>query len=181
MKKIITCLLVFTLFTLNAKDNKADSLAKIAVETITKGSQTAYNDAKTFYKEDVRKGINYTVDKIEQSVDTLYKILGKGYNQLSKGAAHTFEVLKTQQLVKSLHHLFYWILGIVIIVILSNKIKAVVKNNKVNDWDFASIIALIILDILLMYMNINNFMEMWTGFINPEYGVYMEILQYLNK
>lgn len=144
-----------------------------ASKHIISGSKVAHEDLKSI--------VSYGVGKTEQAVDTLYKLLNKGYVQLSKGASHTFEVLKTQQLVKSLHHLFYWVIGIILAFIVAYKYKKYSLNNKANSWEITSLIFITLADIFLFIYNGFNFMEMWTGFINPEYGVYLEILDYLNK
>ena len=77
-------------------------------------SDTIYKDIKSLYKEDLKNVIAFTADKGEQGVKYLFNkadtIIGKAYNTVAKGTVHTYEILKTQQFVKSLHHLFYFII-----------------------------------------------------------------------
>lgn len=176
MKKIIGVFLIgLLMFTSNAQIPKqlTDNVSK----HLKDGSATIYKDAKAFYHTDVKAVVGYGVDKIEQGVDTLYRLLGKGYQIMSKGAEHTFDVVKTQQLVKSLHHLFYWIIALILTIVIFKKLKAINESSK--EKDYVILIVLLVVDGLLSWYNGEYFMEMWTGFINPEYGVYMEILKYI--
>lgn len=183
MKKFLTiALLSLISFTINAQPPKIpQGIIDSAQKHLKAGSTTVYNDTKSFYQTDVKSVISYGVDKTEQAVDTLYKLLGKGYNQLSKGASHTFQVLKTQQLVKSIHHLILWILGSILLYTFFNNVKKEVKEPTNSAGNIITIVIIGTIAICLMIYNSIHFMEMWTGFINPEYGVYMEILEYLNK
>ena len=158
-----------------------NTTAQINVKPVIDSASKHIAKASGVVHEDLKSIVSYGIGKTEQATDTLYKLLNKGYAQLSKGAGHTFEVLKTQQLVKSLHHLFYWILSLVLIVVVTKGFKKYYLNDKKEDWEIIRLLILTGSLIVLFIYNASNFMEMWTGFINPEYGVYMEILEYLNK
>lgn len=98
---------------------------------------------------------------------------------VGQGALHTYEILKKQQLVKSMHHACYWLLSIILAIIIFKSINQYRKDN--SDIAFYSILILVAIDISLFIYNGMNFMEMWTGFVNPEYGAIMEIVEFINK
>ena len=129
-----------------------------------------YNDVKSLYKDDLKDVIKYSVNK----ADTL---ISKGYRVLSKGASHTYDILIYQQRVKSLHHLFYWLIGIILTIVLIFRIKSYIKQ--CNETNFILLCITIIIAFLLDIYNAINFNEMLTGFMNPEYGAIKEIIQNL--
>lgn len=129
-----------------------------------------YNDVKSLYKDDIKDVIKYSVNK----ADTL---ISKGYRVLSKGASHTYDILIYQQRVKSIHHLFYFLIGIVLTIILIYRIKAYIKVSSENNG--ALLTFTIIASVFLDVYNAINFNEMLTGFMNPEYGAIKEIIQNL--
>lgn len=146
-------------------------------------SDTVYKDVKSLYKEDLKSVVAYAADKGEQGVTYLFTkadtILTKASEAFTKGSIHTYEVLKTQQIVKSYHHLFYFLLGIVMTFILYRRIKAYINDNTSENGGI--LVFTIIAYILLFMYNAMNFNEMLTGFINPEYGAIKEIIQFMNQ
>lgn len=145
----------------------ATTMVKNASTDVKGAVSTVYSDSKDLAK--------YTGNVLEKTATRLDTILSKGYVQFAKGAGHTFQVLKTQQLVKSIHHLFYYILGIITMFLFFNNLKKVNFNTGENGLKTALIA---VFALILWTMNVHNFMEMWTGFINPEYGAYIDIIEF---
>jgi len=163
MKKILTLLaFMLTFTTINAIP-----------------SDTIYKDVKTILKDDLKGVVAYTADKGEQGVKYLFNkadtILNTAYSSITKGSIHTYQILKTQQLVKSFHHLFYFLLGIIMTFVLFYRIKAWIKDS--NDENGIILFITTVSYIVLTVFNTLNFNEMLTGFINPEYGALKEILE----
>lgn len=177
MKKIILILLCIATASGFAQPPKINvkPLLDTASKHISKATSTVYTDSKeviaTLYgdsKEVIGKGII--------RLDTL---LTEGYKQISKGASHTFEVLKTQQLVNSLYYLFYYIVGVILITTFLNNLNKAIKDS--NDGIILKTVIFGVLAIFISTWNASNFNVMLTGFINPEYGVYLDILKYIGK
>lgn len=165
MKKILTLLsIILTLNTVNAIP-----------------SDTIYKDVKSLYKEDLKGVIAFTADKGEQGVKYLFgkadTIVAKAYSAVSKGSIHTYQILKTQQLVKSLHHLFYFIIGILFTFVMYDRIKLYINDN--SDTNLGILIFTSLLYLSLVVFNTCNFNEMLTGFMNPEYGAILEVIQFI--
>lgn len=181
MKRIISILLLsFVSFSILSAQvtgvnigNKGKPLIDASItigDSLTKTQM--YNDLKNLYSNDIKGIIKYGFGR----ADTLAQ---KGFIALAKGVNHTYDVLKTQQLVKSLHHLFYWILAIILMIVITIKLRDYLKEPKeVLGW---SLFILVLLDFGLFFYNGTNFMEMWTGFLNPEYGVYKDIIEVYNN
>lgn len=168
MKKILTLLaLMLTFTTINAIP-----------------SDTIYNDVKTLLKDDLKGVVAYTADKGEQGVKYLFNkadtVLNTAYSTITKGSIHTYQILKTQQLVKSFHHLFYFLLGIAMTFVLFYRVKVYLKENSTEASGFVLVITCILYVVLTIF-NAFNFNEMLTGFINPEYGAIKEILELFKK
>jgi hypothetical protein len=141
---------------------------KPAVNSVNKATSTVYGDTK----ELIKYGGN-VLEKTAVRADTLLM----GALRIGKDVSiHTFNVVKTQQLVKSLHHLFYWLLGILMLFLLLKNLKDALSTQS----SVTSILALFygVMFTTLTFYNSSHFMEMWTGFFNPEYGAYLDILQY---
>jgi hypothetical protein len=148
------------------------------VDSIISKASTHINQAGPVIYKDTKELIKYSGNVLEKTAVRLDTLLTHGYKSLSKGAAHTFEVVKDQQVVKSIHHLVYWILSIIILY------KFVTALRSVKDSDNASSIILcfvygILGTFIIIYSSI-HFMEMITGFFNPEYGAYLDILDFMN-
>jgi hypothetical protein len=171
-KLLFTSILMIAITFCNGQKNNViptgvtDSLGK----HIKEASSTVYQDSKDLLK--------YSGNVLEKSIVRLDTILNHGYKQISKGAVHTFQVLKTQQLVKSFHHLFYFISGIFLTIVF---FKELMDSESSNEGQFIKLLAIGILTSSNLIYNAMHFMEMWTGFMNPEYGVYLEILELVNK
>lgn len=168
MKKIITLLALMLTFT---------TIKAVPTDSI-------YKDVKGLLKDDLKGVVAYTADKGEQGVKYLFTktdtILNNTYATITKGSIHTYEILKTQQLVKSLHHLFYFLLGIIMTFVLFYRIKVYLKENSTEESGWILLVTAIAYTVLLIY-NTCNFNEMLTGFINPEYGAIKEILELITQ
>lgn len=178
MKKVINVCMIAIMslltFSLNA-GNPPDDVTNAIAKTSSVLATNAKEASTTVYK-DTKDLIKYSGNVLEKTAVRLDTILSKGYLQLAKGAGHSFEVLKTQQLVKSFHHLFFWVLDVILIFTYFSFIK---KCEFSKDSEIAKgIFSGIVLVVLSVY-NYSNFMEMWTGFLNPEYGVYLDIIEFL--
>jgi hypothetical protein len=165
MKKILLITLGLTL--LSCATFKAEP-AHIPPDTLT--ATQVYNDVKSLYKDDLKDIVKYSVNK----ADTL---ISKGYRVLSKGAVHTYDILIYQQKVKSIHHLFYWLVGIGLTIVMYKRVKVAVKDPTESNIGIATIIA--VCSLCLDIYNSIQFNEMLTGFMNPEYGAIKEIIQNL--
>lgn len=146
-------------------------------------SDTIYKDVKSLYKEDLKDVIAFTADKAEQGTKYLFtkadSIVNRTYNAVSKGSIHTYEILKTQQLVKSVHHLFYFLLGILMTFVLFSRIKIYLKqSDDDNGW---TLLIICCIYAFLLTINTLNFNEMLTGFINPEYGAIKEVIEFIKQ
>jgi hypothetical protein len=164
MKKILILTFGILLSSLSINAKQQD----IPPDSLT--AATVYNDIKSLYKDDLKDVVKYSVNK----ADTL---LTKGYRVLSKGAAHTYDILRYQQFVKSLHHLFYWLAGLSLTILLIYRIKLYVNNK--DEFSLTYIIILFIISVSLDVYNASTMNEMLTGFINPEYGAIKEIIETL--
>lgn len=164
MKKILTLLAFMLTFT---------TISAIPSDTI-------YKDVKTLLKDDLKGIVAYTADKGEQGVKYLFNkadtVLNTAYSTITKGSIHTYQILKTQQLVKSFHHLFYFLLGIAMTFLIFYRTKIYLKENSTEESGWILIIT-VIGYVALTVFNAFNFNEMLTGFINPEYGALKEILE----
>lgn len=138
-----------------------------------------YNDFKSVYNEDFKAIIKSGVDVSKWAVARVDTIATKGVRIISNAAVHTYEILKTQQLVKSIHHTFYWLLSIILLIIISVRSSKYFKDP--TETRGAILLVLGIIDVFLFVYNGMNFMELWTGFINPEYGAIKEIIEFTNK
>lgn len=167
MKKIITLLVLMLTV------NFANALS----------GDTIYKDIKSVCKNDLSNAVAYTADKGEEGVKYLFgkadTVLNTAYNAITKGSIHTYQILKTQQLVKSFHHLFYFTLGILMTFLVYYRIKLWLKDDTQGN---GTILFLTICTyVALTGYNTYNFNEMLTGFINPEYGAMTEILQLMKQ
>lgn len=161
MEKILTIIMIFSLLFIKLNAN-TDTLTKAQV----------YNDFKTSIKylsENGGSALKYTVDKADSLVN-------KTVRTASSAASYTFNVVKKQQLVKSIQYLFYWILSIICSILLHHKIKSYIEDY--NERKLAFILIFGVVDVLLMLYNGSNFNEMLTGFFNPEFGTLKDIILY---
>lgn len=167
MKKIITLLVLMLTV------NFANAIS----------GDTIYKDIKSVCKNDLSSAVAYTADKGEEGVKYLFgkadTVLNTAYSAITKGSIHTYQILKTQQIVKSFHHLFYFILGIVMTFILYSRVKIYISGN--TEESGIILFLTIVVYVALALFNTYNFNEMLTGFINPEYGAMTEILQLMKQ
>lgn len=174
MKKLIILLLCSLTLTIYSAPIKTDSIIKTA-NTLASGGKLVYDDLKSGVKE-----LKHDAEEILYwSVSRADTVLGKGINKLSKTAEHTYTVLKQQQLVKSIHHTIYWILGICMSYVFFRLLSKYIKSDSTSDSETGRLIIIGLGTAILWIYNGFNFMELWTGYINPEYGAIMEIMDYL--
>lgn len=175
MKRILMLGMIVLFCSISSAQNKVvDSLAKAAIHgsstvyTDAKdGVATIYDDVKSLYKDDVKDLAKWSVNK----ADT---VLSNGLRILGRGASHTYDILKYQQLVKSFHHLFYWLIGISLTILVFKKVKQYLADPKESTGVY--LIVVIAVSICMDVYNALYFNEMLTGFLNPEYGALKEII-----
>jgi len=169
MKKLFSILIILTMSFVNLNASN-DTLTKTQI----------YNDFKSLYKDDVKGSATYVVEKGENVVryaaDKADSLLTKTFRNAGHAAGYTFDVLKKQQLVKSIHHLFYWVISIICSIVLYFKIKAYVLSP--NERSLTFILIFSIVDILLFLYNGLNFNEMLTGFFNADFGAMKDLILY---
>lgn len=178
MKKIAMLIVLMLSITVNTygKQTIKDSIVNSAAQAVTSSGKVVYEDLKSAGK-DLKGDIE---DILHWSVSRTDTVLSKGVKTLSNTALHTYDILKMQQLVKSIHHLFFWILGVILSFVFFQLLNTAIKQG-INDGNTVKLLIIGILTAILWFYNTTNFMEMWTGFINPEYGAIMEIIHYLKR
>lgn len=161
MKKILSILLLVTIFTITTKANVSnivDSLSKNTKESVT------YIDTSSNFK------MIYT--DIKSNIQALS-------SALKVGAEHVYEILVKQQIVNSIVWLIFSVLCIICIIIFIKVIMLASKNNWNNDGTIgfvfvAGIGCIIFLIICLAHIDI-----IVMGFVNPEYGAIKEIINFV--
>lgn len=176
MIKRILVLGLMTLFTLTSF-SETKPIVKKDTDSLTKTQ--IYNDFKSVYNEDFKTIIENGVDLGKWTVGRVDTIVSHGVRVINNAAVHTYNILKTQQLVKSIHHTFYWLVSLVLLVVISIRLKNYLKDPQ--ETQGTILVVLAIMDVLLFAYNGANFMEMWTGYLNPEYGAIKEIIEFTNK
>lgn len=168
MKKVLILMFSMILVSTSIHAQIKDS---VSVGTIYKDANgaiaTVYDDVKSLYKDDIKDIVKYSVNK----ADT---VLTNGLRILGRGASHTYDILKYQQLVKSFHHLFYWLIGVGLTILVFKKVKEYLKEPKESTGVY--LLTVVIVSVCMDVYNALYFNEMLTGFLNPEYGALKEII-----
>lgn len=103
---------------------------------------------------------------------------------LKVGTDHVYGVLIKQQIVNSIVYILLFIIGIICVVICAKQATKVSTDNY-GDVDSSGIFPLIcstvlgIVGLILLFIGLINLDTTVTGFINPEYGAIVKIIEIL--
>lgn len=119
-------------------------------------------------------------DSAQSLMRTIYNDAKAGIQGLASalkvGAEHVYLVLVKQQLVYSICWLISWILIIIVLTYFIKFAKHVWKE----DDEGGLVVSFVIGICLIVWLSINlcHIDNMVTGFVNPEYGAIMEIMNF---
>ena len=185
MKKVIIGLLFFLTLSIVGYSQTKESTANVVVQTV-QNVDTAANVIK-----DGIANINVTGTKAEAFIDKYSGKLEAAFVSLAKSlktpVEHIYKVLVTQQVVKASIFIIADILLIVLSIIFSIWFGKTVNyySKQKDDWsDYegpciilcATTIVCIIAAVGCTFGSLSTVV---TGFINPEYGAIMDILQFI--
>lgn len=161
MKKILSILLLVTIFTITTKANVSsivDSLSKNTKESIT------YIDTSSNFK------MIYT--DIKSNIQALS-------SALKVGAEHVYGILVKQQVVNSITWLIFSILCIICIIVFIKIVMLASKNNWDDDGTIGFVFVAGIGCIVFLIICLAHIDTIVTGFVNPEYGAIKEIINFV--
>lgn len=194
MKKIflLSLLMLFSV-TIFAQEKATESRKFVDVVTdaqqaVGQSVETVYNDSKsvveTAYK-DAKSTVEYITPKIEKAVQELA-------DGLAVGATELFEILVLQQVVFAIVYTLILILSILFCTAFFKEIRKLKFNDSNSGVDIADKKSITLQSSILStfylvgasitaVIVLSNLVTIVMGFVNPEYGAIMEILNYAEK
>lgn len=153
MKKIILLFSMIMVFSVNS----------FAAEEVVKDSVKTEQSSVELY------------DKIYTDVSGAVKAFS---DSLKIGSEHVYKILVKQQVVYSSVYLLCLIIGILLPVLFSKKLIDFGAKNKIESegLSYAPIVVFWIISFFLIIIPLFGISDIFTGFINPEYGAIEDIV-----
>lgn len=172
MKKLL--LIVLTLITFNSYSNELLDKAKEISTEIVDSAKQAVKETTTF----VDTSSNFKM---------LYSDLKTGLSALAEslkvGAEHVYIILVKQQVVNSITWLIVGVIPLLIFIIFSKSMFnwAYKNNGESEGFSWFVFVIFLLATIIPGILTLINAQEIVMGFINPEYGAIMDIINFVKK